>query len=134
MRDMRDTTKLDRCGIAVWGRILLALWALSLSSILAFAASPKLARELKGRNAGDQLDVIVQYRSAPSQSHFDQVRSKGGLLRRDLRDLKAAAFRVSGETLADLANDPNVLYISPDRPIQATIYSNNPDFYESAVF
>jgi len=113
-------------GVTILGLMLVASFA--------FGQFGKMSRDLRNLPEGLPVDVIVQYRTTPTQSHFDQVRAMGGSLRRDLRGVKAGAFRMPAEMLSVLAKDPNVAFISPDRPVQASTYSNNPDFYESAVF
>lgn len=113
-------------------RSLLAL-SLMLTASFAFGQFGKMSADLKNLPEGKLVDVIVQYRITPTQAHFDQVRAMGGSLRWDLRGMKAGAFRIPAGMLSVLANDPNVVHISPDRPVQASTYSNNPDFYESAV-
>jgi len=105
--------------IAVWG-IVLTLGALLFSAEASFAGSPKLARDLEGKNPASQVDVIVQFRETPTQMHFSKVQTRGGLLRRQLGLVKAGAFRMPVSALKDLANDPDVTYISPDRPLYGT--------------
>ena len=121
----------NKLGWASWG--LLAV-ALTLAPSLALGQSKRMAHELENLSGITPVDVIIQYRVVPMQSHFNQVRAMGGSLRRDLRVVRAGAFRVPAGVLATLAKDPNIAYISPDRPIRAASYSNNPDFYDQAVF
>ena len=115
----------------VWG---LAVLAPLLVPSLALGQSRRVSKDLERFSGNQAVDVIIQYTSAPSQSHFDRVQARGGSLRTDLRGMKAGAFHVPAAQLAALANDPDVSYISLDRPVfSTTLYSNNPDFYDQAV-
>jgi serine protease AprX len=115
----------------VWG---LAVLALLLVPSLAPGQSRRVSHDLERFSGNQAVDVIIQYSSTPSQSHFDRVQARGGSLRSDLRGMKAGAFHVPAAQLAALANDPDVSYISLDRPVfGSTLYSNNPDFYDQAV-
>ena len=109
-----------------------ALLCLILCANVAFAKSPKISKDLQDTPDGQSLDVIVQYKVQPGKSHFDRVASRGGALKKDLRGvIRGAAFSVKSESLDELANDPDVAYISPDRPLGST--STTTDFYDQAV-
>ena len=135
--------KADTYGRAIAG--LVTLISLAMPS-LALAQSGKLSKELNANATSGSVNVIVQYRNRPTDANFARVLNRGGSLRGDLRGVKAGAFHIPASSLSALANDPDVSYISPDRPIAATGwkhpdhndsndsgYSNNPDFYEDAV-
>jgi len=111
----------------------MVLLLLVLVSGLARAQAPKLSPDLQRKSGA--VDVIIQYRSAPTQAHFDRVVTSGGLLHHDLHAINAGAFRVPAKMLGELAKDPEVKYISLDRPVKASLAlaSQNPDFYEGAV-
>ena len=106
--------------------MLLMLCAVILSASLAFAGSPKMSKGLEGKNASDQVDVIVQYKQAPTAWHHEKVLSRGGTLKQKLGLVKSGAYRVPASALAGLAADPDVAYISPDRPLQGTLDSAAP--------
>lgn len=94
----------------------------------------KLSKDLQHLSEQGDVKVIVQYRTVPTDTHYSRILNRGGALRQDLRALKAGAFQVSAKSVAAMANDPDVTFITPDRPVAASSYSNNPDFYEDAVF
>jgi serine protease AprX len=102
---------------------------------LARAQSQKLSPDLERVPGGGAVDVIIQYRTVPTPSHFNRVVARGGLLHHDLRSINAGAFRVPVRMLAELAKDPEVKYVSLDRPVgpSLALLSQNPDFYEGAV-
>jgi len=108
------------------------LLCLILCATIAFAKSPKISKDLDDTHDGESVDVIIQYRVPPGKSHFDRIASKGGVLKADLRGvIRGAAFTVKKDALEDLANDPDVTYISPNRPLASTAVAN--DYYDQAV-
>jgi serine protease AprX len=111
---------------AAWGKRFLLLCTVILSASLAFAGSRKMAKDLEGKNASDQVDVIVQFTQAPTARHHQKVLNRGGKLRQELGLVKSGAYTVPASALTDLAADPDVAYISPDRPVQGTLDSAAP--------
>ena len=112
--------KSKRIRSAMWGSIILTTFAYFLSVGVAFSAPAKISKDLQGRNASDQVDVIVQFNQVPTAHHHQRVFRRGGTLKRELGQFHGAAYRVPASALADLAADPDVAYISPDRPVQST--------------
>ncbi len=117
------------------GSLGLVLLLLVLVSGLARAQAPKLSPDLQRKSGLRSVDVIIQYRSTPTRAHFDRVVTKGGSLHHELRSINAGAFRVPASMLAELAQDPEVKYVSLDRPVGASLAlaSQSPDLYEGAV-
>lgn len=109
-----------QCHSAAWGKRFLMLSAVILSAGFAFAGSPKMSKDLEGRNTSDLVDVIVQFRQTPTQTHFSKLQARGGLLKRQLGLVKGGSFRLPASALKDLANDPDVAYVSLDRPLYTT--------------
>ena len=103
---------------AMWGRTIAALCALIVSASLAFAGSPKLSRDLAEKKSSDRVDVIVQFNQVPTARHHEKVLSRGGAIKRELGRFKGAAYSVPVSALAELASDPEVVYISLDRPLR----------------
>jgi len=112
--------KRNQCQTAAWGKRFLMLCTVILSASLAFAGSPKMSKDLEG-NAFDQVDVIVQFKQAPTARHHQKVLSRGGTLRHELGLVKSGAYTMPASALTDLAADPDVAYISPDRPVQGML-------------
>ena len=92
-----------------------------LTAGLAFGGSPKIATDLVNRDSGATVDVIVQFKQTPTETHYAKVRGKGGLERQRLSLVKGGSFSISAGKLEELAADPDVAFISPDRPIQAAL-------------
>ena len=80
----------------------------------------KLSRELQGLTPVDpssSVDVIVQYKHAPTEAQHQKVRDRGGVVKSKLDAIQGGAYTISAGTLADLTNDPEVSYVSPDRKL-----------------
>jgi len=91
---------------AVWDghgprrKLVLALAILALLLPAAIAKSPKIGKDLD-TNKDAEVDVIVQYRVEPTTTHLQ----------------KAAIYTVPASALEDLANDPDVKFVSPNRAV-----------------
>src|SRR5712691_4335183 len=110
-----------------WGArlALLALITL-LAAALSFADGKKhkLSNDLdalKGGHNGATVDVIIQFNQTPTAAHHQKVQGKGGVLKTKLDFIKAAHYSVPAESLDALADDPDVAYISPDRPLHGAL-------------
>ena len=85
------------------------------------AASPKLAPDLDGHRRGTSVDVIVQFKTSPGAKSHAAIQSRGGTLHATLPLVRAASYSLPFDALEALAADPNVAYVSPDRPVAATL-------------
>src|SRR5256885_3947944 len=109
-----------------WGaRIALLTLITLLAAALSFADGKKhkLSKDLdalKGSNSGPTVDVIIQFNHAPTDVHHQKVQSKGGLLKSKMDSIKGAHYSVPVGSLDALADDPDVAYISPNRPLSGT--------------
>ncbi len=102
--------------------ILITLLAAGLS--LADGKKHKLSKDLealKGGNNGTTLDVIIQFSQTPTDAHHQKVQNKGGVLKTKLDLIRAAHYSVPVESLDALADDPDVAYISPNRPVRGAL-------------
>src|SRR5438876_5180158 len=110
-----------------WGaRIALLTLIVLLAAGLSFADGKKnkLSKELdalKGGHDGATVDVIIQFKQAPTGAHHQKVRNKGGVLKTKLDFIKGAHYTVPVESLDSLAEDPDVTYISPDRRLSGAL-------------
>ena len=103
---------------AMWGRSTLLLAALLiLAAGVAFAGRAKLSKDLDGKKPSDQVKVIVQFNSVPTARHHKAVLKRGGKLMREMKHIRSGAYSIPASALADLQANPDVLYVSPDRPI-----------------
>jgi serine protease AprX len=111
---------------AAWGRAI-GLTVLVLSSMSAHGISraatvqnggpsSKFSSDIKrGVDRNGMVTVIVQHRQMPSDAHLQAMHSRGATIRSKFRHIRAVTMRVPVSMLAELANDPNVAYITPDR-------------------
>src|SRR6266478_8246579 len=110
-----------------WGArlALLALITL-LAAGLSFADGKKnkLSKDLdalEGGHDGATVDVIIQFNQTPTDAHHQKVQNKGGVLKTKLDFINGAHYSVPVESLDALADDPDVAYISPDRPVRGAL-------------
>ena len=114
-------------GAAMWGTrlALLALIILLAAGLsLADGHKHKVSQDLealKSGPSGSTVDVIIQFNQAPTDAHHQRVQDKGGVLKRNLDVIKGAHYSVPVESLDALADDPDVVYISPDRRLNGAL-------------
>src|SRR5882762_10828182 len=128
--------------------MVLAFLALSLGTALS-QRRPTVARSDAGDGAGrrsrisselsafatqksssnQRIEVIVQFRQSPTTAHYRRMRSLGGVHRRALGLVRGGVFNLPISAIRALANDPDVLYVSPNRPVKMTAS----DQYEATV-
>ena len=90
-------------------------------------AENKLGPDLSLDNRDSDVDVIVQFTSRPTERHHDKIRRRGGQLKQDLSGaLNGAHYTMPAHNLLELSQDPEVAYISPDRPVHAMLDYANP--------
>lgn len=97
--------------------ILLVLVA----STLAFARHAKISGDLEQADPSSMVDVIVQFKQPPTEAHHRRIRSRGGVYKKSLDLVKGSLYSVPAGALAAIAEDPNVAYIAPDRPVTAML-------------
>src|SRR5437899_4670923 len=76
---------------------------------------------LKGGHNGATVDVIIQFNQTPTAAHHQKVQNKGGVLKTNLDFIKGAHYTVPVEALDALADDPDVAYITPNRPVRGAL-------------
>ena len=76
------------------------------------------------------VTVIVQFRQMPNTTALAGMQSRGAALRNRLHSIRAVTMRVPVSMLAELESNPNVAYVTPDRPVSLT--ASNAD-YTTAV-
>lgn len=92
-----------------------------LTGTMAYAQGSKLAADLKGVLQGSQVDVIVQYQHPPTAAHHQKIRQRGGLLNKSFELIRGAHYTVPAALLDDLANDPEVVFVSPNRSLKSSL-------------
>src|SRR5713226_6396075 len=109
-----------------WGRriALLALITLLAAGLSLADGKHKLSKDLdalKGGHDGATVDVIIQFNQTPTDAHHQNVRNKGGILKTNLDFIKGAHYSVPVDSLDALADDPDVVYISPNRRVRGSL-------------
>ena len=84
-------------------------------------SGPKIARDLEGVDPASKVDVIVQFAKQPTGANHQRILDRGGEFKRDLSIIKAGHYSVPASALADLASDPDVVSISPDRAVRGLL-------------
>ena len=88
-------------------------------------AGGKVSRDLE--RVKGPVRVIVQYRANPAQSKVDAVRGRHkGQVQATLPGTKSLVADLPGDQVESLASDPDVLYVSADRPLQANMVTAGP--------
>src|SRR5579883_2071794 len=87
----------------------------------ASTADDKIAPDLLTHRSRT-VDVIVEYKEAPTAVHHEKVLSRGGVLKRELGGaIRGAAYTIPASAIEDLARDSQVVYIAPDRPVKGLL-------------
>ncbi|MBL8296262.1 MAG: S8 family peptidase [Bryobacterales bacterium] len=100
---------------------------LLLSFALGGLAAPKLAKDVNTK-ADQAQTFIVQWKNGASSAKHEKAARKGLQVKGDLSVIGAGVYSGRGRDAADLANDPDVEYITPDRTVTPTL-----DFASPAV-
>src|SRR3989441_150505 len=109
-----------------WGArlVLLALITLLAAGLsLADGNKHKLSKDVDALQSGANgatVDVIIQFSHVPTDAQHGKVQAKGGALKRKLDVIKGAHYSVPVESLQTLADDPDIAYISLNRPVSHT--------------
>ena len=116
---------------AAWGRVLgLALLLLSAVPSYAGKAAPsKLSPDLQSAiGTNGMVTVNVQYRTFPTKGYLKTRQSGGATVHWQLPSITAVTMTVPAGMLAILEKEPNVVYISPDRPLKMTASPSTEEF------
>src|SRR5882724_5029509 len=100
---------------------LIKLLPCALISSLIYAGHPKVSHDLDDIDQNSTAHVIVQFVHQPSADQHSKVTSRGGTLKRDLSFVNAGSYSIPANMLDDLASDPDVAFVSPDRPLHGTL-------------
>ena len=97
-----------------------------LTATFGFPASHKVSRDLTAVPPDQQVSVIVRYTHRPEAADHAKITQAGGKLKRTLDLVNSAVYTLPASALADLENDPDVEYVTPDRRVAATLDYANP--------
>jgi len=113
---------------------LLALTVVALTATLSYGAqprgihgarqahlSPELSKLSSAKNypslASEQVQVIIQFKQKPTLKHIQRMATLGGRHLQRLDAVRAGVYNIPLSALAKLAKDPDVVYVSPNRPV-----------------
>jgi serine protease AprX len=107
---------------AAWKRHA-AFWMLTLTmASLAFGQSSKISPDLQALPPGGSVNVIVQYYNPPSSNELNVANAAGARNGKPLGLVTAFGWTVSPGSVQNLVSqDPNVKYVSPDRPLKGAM-------------
>jgi serine protease AprX len=92
-----------------------------LSGSLMLAASSKMGPELSNQSANAKVKVIVQFKQAPLASDLLSISLLGGIVTTTLNAVNALIVTLPISGIQALSNNPNVLYVSSDRPLNKMV-------------
>jgi len=95
----------------------LILFVALVFSSFSFAKDGKVAPDLSSNRPEAVVNVIVQYNVPPAQKHKSLIQLHHGKVREELALVNAIAASLPAAEAWQLAQDPDVAYISPDRGI-----------------
>ncbi len=97
--------------------------ALFLVTTVILFAKPhsKIAADLQNVDSDSMVNVIVQYVHPVDARQLDRVRRHGGRHRQTLDLVNGAVVSISAARLAELADDPEVAWIVPDREVTGNL-------------
>src|SRR5205807_7382596 len=94
----------------------------------AFAGQDKIATDLHAADPTSTVDVIMQFKELPTEADHRKLREHGGTLKSELPLVKGALYSVPAYALRALSEDPQIVYLSPDRGVSGTL-----DYVTAAV-
>src|SRR5437016_4075370 len=120
--------------MTVWFRALaIAILPIGAMAQGFFGGHPKIAPDLQEAFPEDKVDVIVQYKSNAFEQIAGAARARHARIRElqdkgPLRSIHSEVLTVRAVDLALIADDPDVEFISPDRPVGSMDFSGSPDY------
>jgi len=106
-------------------KVSLLLVVLALAGVAA-AHKSKLAHELQNKTGSDAVNVIVQFRAAPTAADEQAVTRHHGKHNGDLSLLHAMLVSLPANEADRLSDEPAVKFISPDRKVHAHLTNTTP--------
>src|SRR5690348_9102783 len=101
---------------------------IALALVLPATAKSKIAPELQTLPPGQAVDVIVRFHKPPDNLSLQQFANFGATEKGVLNVVNSYVFNVAAGQLPLLAADHNVVFISPDRQVQATAFNGGKDY------
>lgn len=100
--------------------LIAGVWlAFGITTTFARAADARISPDLQSLNSRQPVEVIVQYKVKPTSVHHQRAAAAGASLLHPMESIRGAHYSIPASRIADLANDPDVAYVSPNRPLKA---------------
>src|ERR1035441_2650014 len=96
------------------------LTVLLLGATLLLAKNPKIATDLNGVNASTTVNVIVQFKTPPTKDDLKQL-GPYGQMKKIFTGINAVVIPLQVSKLETIAANPNIKFISPDRPLKGAM-------------
>ena len=106
------------------GLLLASAPGLSVGQGKKSSGTSKIAKDLAGKHHNTTVDVIVQFR--PGKASHAAIHARGGSVKDDLPIVDGVLASLPVQALEGLANDPNIVFLSPDREVKSTMDYANP--------
>src|SRR5437899_4560294 len=88
------------------------------------AGSEKISRDLVRTERDEPVSVIVRYHSSPTAEHERRASSLQAAFVRRLDAIRSNVYRMPPSKVEALAADPEVEYVTPDRPVYPSMDVN----------
>jgi serine protease AprX len=85
------------------------------------SASEKIAKDLLLTDSDEPIQVIVRYRSVPQAEHEERAARRQATIVKHLDGIRSSVYRIAPAQIEELAADPDVEYVSPDRLIHPSM-------------
>src|SRR5205807_8255258 len=122
VRGKRTAMNSKKLWSAAWGNRNFPLCALILTASLALGKSSKISKDLASLPPKAPVSVLVQYSSTPTSSDINAAKSLGATNGKALGLIKGYKWTMSPAAVQGLiSRDPNIKYVSPDRPVQGAM-------------
>ncbi len=100
---------------------IFSILGITLFAAVSLAAHPKISHDIDGLDPAATVDVIVQFAHAPTAASHRKVTDQGGMYRSTLSLVKSGVYSVPVSALSRLADDPEVVHISPDHKVHGML-------------
>src|SRR5579863_4248642 len=99
---------------------VIAVLLLASAAVLADPKISKISKDLNGANPSATVNVIVQFKNPPSKDDLKQL-GPYGQMKKLFHGINAVLIPLKVSDLAAIASNPNITFISPDRPVNGAL-------------
>ena len=114
------------------GQSTVLLVVLMAVATAAYADKNKVSKDLQNATSTKAVNVIVQYSLLPGVAETLHAKGHGGIVKSVLPLVNGLKLSLPANQALALSNDPNVVYVSPDRPLLGALNNSAPARREMA--